>query len=103
MQPEDHSRALAEIRAVLRAAVPGEAVTVYSADERTRTAQTITQTRQIALAGDGGTDMGQAVIDAAAARTTGHRREGGPFTPSADLKPDPSPPPPLGSDGGGHR
>lgn len=97
MQPEDHSRALAEIRAVLRAAVPGEAVTVYSADERTRTAQTITQTRQIALAGDGGTDIGQAVIDAAAARprpappATGakadpsplRRPEAGPFTPSA--------------------
>ena len=68
MRPDDHSQALAEIRAILRAAVPGEAVRVHSADERAITAQNITRTQQIRLAGGGGTDMGQAVIDANAAR-----------------------------------
>ena len=68
MQAEDHSRAVAEVSAILRTAVPGEAVTVYSADERAIAAQTVTQTRQIALVGGGGTDMGRAICDAAAAR-----------------------------------
>ena len=68
MQAEDHSQAFAEIQAILRTAVPGEAITVYSADDRARTAQNITQTRQIALTGGGDTDMGRAVVDAAAAR-----------------------------------
>ena len=68
MQAEDHSRALAEIREILRAAMPGEAITVYSADQRAHNAQTVTQARQIALAGGRGTDMGRAIVDAAAAR-----------------------------------
>ena len=68
MRSEDHASAVAEIHAILRTAVPGEAITVHSADERAIAAQTITQTRQIALTGGGGTDMGQAIIDAAAAR-----------------------------------
>ncbi|MDE0614632.1 MAG: VWA-like domain-containing protein [bacterium] len=68
MQAEDHGRAVAEVRAILRAAVPGEAVTVHSADERAVASQTVTQARQIALAGGGGTDMGRAIVEAAAAR-----------------------------------
>ena len=68
MGNEDHSQAVAEIHTILRAAVPGEAITVYSADKRAIAAQTITQTRQIALVRGGGTDMGQAICDAAAAR-----------------------------------
>ena len=68
MRPADHSQALTEIQAILRAAVPGEAVRVHSADVGVITSQDITQARQIRLAGGVGTDMGQAVIDAAAAR-----------------------------------
>jgi len=68
MQAEDHSRAVAEVCAILRTAVPGEAVSVYSANERVVASQAVTQARQIRLVGGGGTDMGRAVVDAAAAR-----------------------------------
>ena len=68
MGRDDLSRAIAETHAILTRAVPGEAITVHSAAHRAITAQTVTQTRQIALTGGGGTDMGQAIIDANSAR-----------------------------------
>ena len=68
MREEDHAVAVAEVHAILRTAVPGEAITVYSADERAIAAQTVIQARQIALVGGRGTDMGQAICDADAAR-----------------------------------
>ncbi len=68
MGDEDHARAIAETHTILTRAVPGEAIAVYSADTAAISAQTITQTRQISLTGGAGTDMGQAVIDAAQAR-----------------------------------
>ena len=64
----DHARAAAETQQILTRAVPGEAVTVYSADHHTRTAQTITRTQQITLEGGGGTDMAQAIHTVAATR-----------------------------------
>ena len=57
MGEHDLARALAETQAILTKAVPGEAIAVYSVDTDIAAAQTVFNTRQIDLAGGGGTDM----------------------------------------------
>ena len=65
MGEHDLARALSETQAILAKAVPGEAIAVYSVDADVAAARTVFSTRQIELAGGGGTDM-RAGIEAAA-------------------------------------
>ena len=65
MGEHDLARALTETQAILTKAVPGEAVAVYSVDADVAAAQTVFNTRQIDLAGGGGTDMGAGIEVAA--------------------------------------
>ena len=83
MQTEDHSQAFAEVHAILRAAVPGEAIAVYSAHHEVAAVQTVNQTRQIRLVGGGGTDMRQA---------SSPPPEHGPAPPSSSSSPMATPP-----------
>ena len=68
MSGADHARAFAEVDAVLKKVVPGEAIRVLSVDDEVHTDQRVVQSRQIVPVGGRGTDM-CAGITAAAQRT----------------------------------
>ena len=61
MRDSDHKRAIAETNTILKRAVPGEAIRIYSADHDTHSPQTVNRTGQITLVGGGGTDMDLAI------------------------------------------
>ena len=65
MTRKDHQQALSETQAILKQAVPGQAIHVYSYDTEAHTAQTVFNTSQIQLVGGGGTDMSAAIETAA--------------------------------------
>ena len=65
MNRTDHQKALAETQAILKQAVLGQPITVYSFDTEAHTAQTVFNTSQIQLVGGGGTDMSAGIATAA--------------------------------------
>ena len=65
MTPAAHAQAFSEIDAILRKAVPGQAIRVLSVDDDVHTDQRITHPRQITPAGGRGTDMAAGIETAA--------------------------------------
>ena len=57
MSGADHAKAFAEVDAVLKRVVPGEAIRVLSVDDEVHTDQRVVQARQITPVGGRGTDM----------------------------------------------
>ena len=57
MSAAEHAQAFSEIDAIIKKAVPGEAVRVLSVDHRVHSDQRIVQVRQVVPEGGRGTDM----------------------------------------------
>lgn len=65
MTSAEHAQAFAEIDAILKKVVPGEAVRVLSVDQEARQDQRVNQARQITPQGGRGTDMAAGIETAA--------------------------------------
>ncbi len=87
MGDDDLARALAEIRAILTRAVPGDALRVYSTDSDVAAVDQVFNTRQINLTGGGGTDMRVGIAAAAESKPAVIVVITDGFTPWPDTRP----------------
>ena len=91
MGDEDLAQALAEIRAILTRAVPGDGIRVYSVDADVAAESRVFNARQISLVGGGGTDMRVGIEAAAATRPAAIVVITDGFTPWPETRPPGAP------------